>query len=331
MVRIVYSLDTGRIYSATILYCWDDGSGGGGGGGGNNNNNQNQQQVTFSLNCDVSVTRGQKGKCRASVTDGGGDPVASGDYTFNWSSTNGARKSGKGANEWEGVATGNVTVTLSVGGQFSDSQDINVRPRSNWRTNEFGAVPSYSRALPDNILGDHQIDRSTPSIPTPIAGSGPWDGQYTAGKPPTVRNRIRIQANYTTAGPSHPKANSVCSTVSFNSNYYRVNTVCGSWTNAMAWHDKVLLHERDHEHEYNRCLRATSVMSQMEEVVEDSRRAASQAMMNIWRPFYQNTLRALSVTYARRVATDGNTFWYYNSDWSNSSISVSAHGNRSNC
>ena len=316
MVRIVYSLDTGLIYSVTILYCWDDGSGGGGGGGGNNNN-QNQQQVSFSLSCDVSVTRGQKGKCKASVTDGDGNPVVSRDYTFSWSSTSGARKSGKGADEWEGVATGDVTVTLSVGRQFSDSQDINVRPRSNWRTNEFSAAPSYSRALPDRIFGDHEINRTTPSIPSPQAGSGPWDGQYTAGKPPTVRNRIRIQANYTAAGPTHPGANGPCPSISFNSNYYRINTVCGSWPNALSWRDDVLLHERDHESEYNKCLRASSsVMDQMEGVVESSRSAASQAMMDIWRPFYQNKLRALSPTYARRIATGSNVFWHYNSGWS---------------
>lgn len=73
MVRIVYGLDTGLIYSATILYCWDDGTGGsGGGGGGNNNNNQNQQQVTFSLSCDPSVARGRYAACSvdASTEDG---------------------------------------------------------------------------------------------------------------------------------------------------------------------------------------------------------------------------------------------------------------------
>ena len=330
MVRVWYIPSTGEVIDADVLYCWDDGTGNGGTGSGGNNNNQNRQPVTFNLRCDASVTRGENGGCEVTATNEEGEEVSGSEFTFTWSSTSGATDSGKGMSQWYGDATSDVTVTLTVG-QFSESRDIDVRLRTDWRTNEFDAVPSYSRALPDHVFGDHRIDPSTPSIPSPKAGSGPWDGQYTAGRAPTVRNRIRIQANYTAAGPTHPNANSVCSTVSFNSNYYRVNDVCGSWDNAMAWHDKVLIHERDHEGEYNQCLRATSVMSQMEEVVESSPSAASRAMMDIWRPFYQNTLRALSITYARAIGTGSDVFWYYNSGWTNSSTRVRAHGNRSNC
>lgn len=331
LVSIWYDLNTGEIVDAEILYCWENGNGEGGGGGGGNNNNQTQR-VNFALACTSSVTRGSTGRCTVSAVGEDGE-IDSDAFDFSWSSSTGATASGQGMDTWEGTATENATVTVSVG-QFSESTTVSVRPRPGWRVSPFSASITYDNSLPDNVFGRHRVDRNTPSIPTPVAGSGPWNGRYMAGRPPTVSNRIWIQANYTLSGPPHPGASGVCSAVPFRSNYHRVNTNCGSWANAIAWRSKVILHERDHEGEYNACLRSSTargVMDRMEEVAGGSRGEVSRDMLDLWHSFYQNTLRAQGTTYGRAISTGGSTFWHYDGGWRDDSIRVDAHGRRSNC
>lgn len=328
LVSIWYNIHTGEIVAAEVLYCWN-GNGEGGGGGGNNNQTQ---RVSFALTCTSSVTRGSNGRCSVSAVgeDGEIDPDA---FSFSWSSSTGAAASGQGMNTWQGRATETAKITVSVG-QFSESRNINVRPRSGWRVSPFSASITYDNSLADDVFGRHRVEINTPSIPTPVAGSGPWNGRYMAGRPPTVSNRIWIQANYTLSGPPHPGANGVCSSVPASSNYYRVNTNCGSWRNAISWRSKVILHERDHEGEYNACLRSSTargVMDRMEEVVGGSRGRVASDMLSMWHSFYQNTLRAQAVTYGRAISTGSSTFWHYYRGWSNGSIRVAAHGRRSNC
>ncbi len=193
LVSISYDVHTGEILDAEVLYCWGNGSGEGGGGGGNNNNQT--QRVNFALACSSSVTRGSTGRCIVSAVGEDGEIDADA-FAFSWSSTTGATASGQGIDTWEGTATENATVTVSVG-EFSESRSINVRPRSGWRVSPFSASITYDNSLADDVFGLHRVDRNTPSIPTPVAGSGPWDGRYVAGRPPTVSNRIWVQANYT--------------------------------------------------------------------------------------------------------------------------------------
>ena len=59
-----------------------------------------------------------------------------------------ARASGIGKDEWGGSSVEDVTVSVSVGG-YDDSEDINVRPRSNWGTTTVHEQPRYR---PSNLL-----------------------------------------------------------------------------------------------------------------------------------------------------------------------------------
>ncbi len=334
MVRIVYGLDTGRIYSATILFCWDDGTGGGSGGGGGSPT-PNAQEVTFTLSCPPMVTRGDTGKCSVTVEDEDGGLVDTGAFTFSWSSSTGATASGTGMDTWDGTATEDATVTVTVGGK-SDSAAISVRARNSYgASSRFHASIAYTTALAISVYGDHRIDPGTPSAGSPIAGDGPWEGRWMSGSAPTVGNRIRIQRNYTTSGPDHPAASSVCSQVAYLASYYDVNsTSCGSWLNALAWRQKVITHERDHENEYNRCLRDSGIFDRMEEVIGSTSGVVSNEVWRVWDGFYQGTLvgKLQGRTYARAISSGTATFWHVRATgWTNQSNNVAQHGVRSSC
>lgn len=315
MIRIWYNLDTGEIVSTQILYCWDDGSGGSGGGGGGNNNNS--QSVTFSLSCVASVTRGDKGRCSVTAFTEDDELVETGAFTFSWSSTTGASDSGKGMDTWEGTATDDATVTVSVNG-YSDSKEINVRSRFNWGTPQVYAPRRYSRSL--RGLGLYFVPQTVPRVPAAQQGGGPWKGRYYMAKVPEVKPVLYVHADYSNNGPEHSGAQGTCrpssSTLPESASYKAVNRRCLSLTAMESFRGDIIDHERDHESGINACLGSSTAqraMDAIEKLTDSSNSKVTNAAQPIWAAFYNDDLQ--SSGFRASAYTRGASFRYHTTRW----------------
>ncbi len=314
MVRITYVVQTGEILDAEILYCWDDGGGGGSGGGGNNNNNQ--QQVTFSLSCDPSVTRGRHAGCRVDASTEDGE-IDTDQFSFSWSSSLGASASGIGKDEWGGSSVEDVTVTVSVGG-YSASKDINVRPRSNWGTNTLNERPRYRTRsfFRSGVLGNYVLHAGVPRVPSPVEGSGPWDDVYRMpDNAPQVSAEMNVSSDYSAAGGMYGGARATCPPDSNNlqasASYWTVNGKCGTLNVLTAFRNSIIRHEEEHEDGYNRCIRsarARRVMAQME-AETGTRGAVASATSNAWNDLYRNYIHG-AVGTGSAFSSTGRYHWY---------------------
>ncbi len=335
MVRITYVVQTGEILDAEILYCWDDGGGGGSGGGGNNNNN-NQQQVTFSLSCDPSVTRGRHAGCRVDASTEDGE-IDTDQFSFSWSSSLGASASGIGKDEWGGSSVEDVTVTVSVGG-YSASKDINVRPRSNWGTNTLNERPRYRTRsfFRSGVLGNYVLHAGVPRVPSPVEGSGPWDDVYRMpDNAPQVSAEMNVSSDYSAAGGMYGGARATCPPDSNNlqasASYWTVNGKCGTLNVLTAFRNSIIRHEEEHEDGYNRCIRsarARRVMAQME-AETGTRGAVASATSNAWNDLYRNHIHG-AVGTGSAFSSTGRYHWY-DTRWYDATDAVRQDGGPGGC
>jgi len=332
MVRIWYDLDTGEIVDAEILYCWDDGDGGSGGGG--NNNNNNGQQVTFSLSCDITVTRGRTGSCSVSATNEDGE-VDTEAFDFSSSSSSGATASGIGMDTWDGTAVEDVTVTVSVG-EFTESKDISVNKRFNWRFNSVRASWVYDATL--TTLGLYHLPSSPSRVPSASQGNGPWKGRYYMRDAPSPDTEIRVNDDYSSSGPRYTGARSTCSpnsnSLPSSASYHRVNTACQTIKNMTSFRNDILTHERDHESGINDCLTSSTAgraaASRIEAVTGTSAGAVTSAAQSEWSSFYNGSLK--SSGYRARAFTSGPAFHWNSSGWNNSYPGILSHpGGQHSC
>lgn len=334
MVRITYVVQTGEILDAEILYCWDDGGGGGSGGGGNNNNNQ--QQVTFSLSCDPSVTRGRHAGCRVDASTEDGE-IDTDQFSFSWSSSLGASASGIGKDEWGGSSVEDVTVTVSVGG-YSASKDINVRPRSNWGTNTLNERPRYRTRsfFRSGVLGNYVLHAGVPRVPSPVEGSGPWDDVYRMpDNAPQVSAEMNVSSDYSAAGGMYGGARATCPPDSNNlqasASYWTVNGKCGTLNVLTAFRNSIIRHEEEHEDGYNRCIRsarARRVMAQME-AETGTRGAVASATSNAWNDLYRNYIHG-AVGTGSAFSSTGRYHWY-DTRWYDATDAVRQDGGPGGC
>ncbi len=318
MVRIVYGLDTGLIYSATILYCWDDGTGGSGGGGGGNNNNNQNQRITFTLTCDNSVTRGRRGGCSVAAVNAKGADVDISPFTISWSSSSGAKTSGKGKSTWDGYAVDDVTVTVKVGG-FSDSEDISVNARFNWGPSAVRAPRQFSRI---STLGLYDLPQSPSYVPSPREGTGPWKKRWYMRDAPAPSTALYVHDDYSTGGNGHSGANGTCpasSSLPSSSNTYTVNRRCNTLPPWGQFHDDIVLHERDHEDGINDCLTSSTAssraMGRIEEITGPNLGVVRSRAQNMWNGFYRTSLQS-SGRWARPFRRgSGVSFWNHSGGW----------------
>ncbi len=333
MVSIWYYTDTGEILRVDILYCWDDENGNGGGG---NNNNNNQQQVTFSLSCDASVTRGSYGGCRVDASTDDGE-IDTDHFSFSWSSSLGASASGTGMDEWGGSSVEDVKVTVSVDG-YSASKDINVRPRSNWRFQAVRAGWVYNPSL--SVLGYYHLPPSTPSrVPSATEGGGPWEDRYYMDRAPSPNTEIWVNVDYSTYGTKHPRARRTCpprsNSLPAAENYYRVNVECQTIGAMNSFKRDIISHEREHEDGINDCLttspKGRAAARQIEAVTGGSRGAATSAAQAVWDTFHNGPLQTSG--FRASAYSGGPAFHYYsNGSWNNGYPGIRSHpGGQHSC
>ena len=309
MVRIVYDLDTGEIYSATILFCWDDGSGGSGGGGGNNNNNQ---RISFELSCTTSVPRGGHGRCSVTAEGADGELLETGGFNFSWSSTTGASDSGKGMDRWEGTVTETATVTVNVAGQ-TDSATVLTTQRPVWSFQKLKEKPVY---VPFGTVrhGRYRIRGSYPSVGN---GGGPWSGRHYVTGPPVVTGTLEIDSDYHPTGlPRGPGADSTCagaSNLGSHASMWAVNDACGTKSVLDAWRKDTVDHEQDHEKGYSDCLVGSGGQSVMREL-EAWAGSSSSGAHRIFRDFFNNVLDPAGAR--ARGGSSGIMHIYRASGWS---------------
>ncbi len=303
MVRIWYIESTGEVLDAEILYCWDDGTGGGGSGGGGNNNSN--QEITFTLSCDNSVTRGREGSCSVAAVNAEGAEVDISPFTISWSSSSGAKTSGKGKSTWEGYAVDDVTVTVDVGG-FSGSKDISVKARFNWGPSAVRASRQFSRI---STFGLYDLPPSPNYVPSPREGTGPWKKRWYMKDAPVPKTALYVHDDYSTGGKRHSGSNSTCSASSSlpsSSNAYRVNQQCNTLPPWGQFHDDIVLHERDHEDGINDCLTSSTAsrkaMGDIEAITGSNLGVVRSAVQLEWNRFYNMSLQS-SGLWARRFAS----------------------------
>lgn len=330
MVRIWYYTDTGEILRVEILFCWDDESGGGG-----NNNNNNQEQVTFSLSCDASVTRGRYGGCRVDASTDEGE-IDTEHFSFSWSSSLGASASGTGMDEWRGSAVEDVTVTVSVNG-YSASEDITVRARSNWRFQAVRAGWIYNASL--SALGQYDLPSTPSRVSSATEGGGPWEDRYYMDRAPSPNTEIWINVDYSTYGPRYPGARGTCpprsNSLTAAANYYRVNDACQTLLAMNSFRRDIISHEREHEDGINDCLtrspKGRAAARRIEAVTGGSRGAVTSAAQALWDTFHNGPLQNSGF---RASAYSGGSAFHFNSagSWYNGYPGIRGHpGQQHSC
>jgi len=329
MVRIWYYTDTGEILRVEILFCWDDENGGGG------NNNNNQEQVTFSLSCDASVTRGRYGGCRVDASTDEGE-IDTEHFSFSWSSSLGASASGTGMDEWRGSAVEDVTVTVSVNG-YSASEDITVRARSNWRFQAVRAGWIYNPSL--SALGQYDLPSTPSRVSSATEGGGPWEDRYYMDRAPSPNTEIWINVDYSTYGPRYPGAQGTCpprsNSLTAAANYYRVNDACQTLPAMTSFRRDIISHEREHEDGINDCLtrspKGRAAARRIEAVTGGSRGAVTSAAQALWDTFHNGPLQTSGF---RASAYSGGSAFHFNSagSWHNGYPGIRGHpGQQHSC
>ncbi len=257
---------------------------GGEGGGGDS-----KSTVEFDLSCDQAITRGQSGGCSVSATKAGKDVTDQ--YDYQWSASSGATQSS--SSSWNGTATSGITVTVTVSSEsWSDSKKISVTSRSGWSVAQFNAPLKYE-SIP-GFYGQYLIPNEPPTLPAPVAGTGPWHGDYMTGEPPTVPSEMLIDINLSPGGPVYPDADSTtCDSASTNlrhsENFYTVNSYCGSLSTMLAFRTGIILHERYHEAGLNACLSGSTgrrAMTDMEGIT-GSESSVKSNWEKKWNEFYR--------------------------------------------
>lgn len=323
LVRIWYYTDTGEIFRVDILSCWDDEDDGGGGG---NNNNNNQEQVTFSLSCDASVTRGSYGDCIVTATTDDGE-IDTDEFTFSWSSSTGASASGVGMDSWGGTVTETATITVSIGGE-SDSKTVLATSRSGWAFQPLSEQPTYTSL---STGGLYTITQHSPSAGS---GSGPWAGRRYVARPPSVTGRMQIHHHYASSGPAYPSANTACANAAglpYADNYWNVNRACGTFSKYTAWRDFLIRHERQHERGWSNCMTGGTgrrLMTDLEELAVD---ASSNEMNRLWDEFWYREMLP-----AGDWASSGRSGIFYiyfggNPPWDTGTVSTPGHSGNHGC
>lgn len=294
----------------------------GGGGGGDR-----KSTVEFDLSCDQAITRGQSGGCSVSATQAGEDVTDQ--YDYQWSASSGATQSS--SSSWNGTATSGITVTVTVSSEsWSDSEKISVTPRSGWSVAQFNASWRYE-SIP-GFYGQYRTPGRAPTLPAPVAGTGPWHGDYMTGEPPTVPSEMLIDVNLSPGGPVYPKADSTtCDSASTNlrhsENFYTVNSYCGSLNTLLSFRAGVVRHERYHEAGLNACLSGPTgrkAMTDMEGITgseSDVRRNWKER----WERFYHQKLDMSG--WAGSAVVSPGFVWNYAGRWQFGRLIAAGHGN----
>lgn len=315
--------------------CEEHDMGGGGGGdpgspadrGGRGGGGDRKSTVEFDLSCDQTITRGQSGGCSVSATQAGKDVTDQ--YDYQWSASSGATQSS--SSSWNGTAISGITVTVTVSSEsWSDSKKISVTPRSGWSVAQFNAPLRY-RAMATSLFGFYEIPGEPPVLPAPVAGTGPWHGDYMTGNPPTVPATLWLNSFFTTGGRAYPDADDTCDSSSTNlrysENYYAVNSYCGSLNTLLSFRAGIVRHERYHEAGLNACLSGSTgkrAMAAMERITgsESSVRAKWNAE---WNMFYRQSLNASG--WAGSAVISQGFVWSYAGKWQFGRLTAAGHGN----
>ena len=299
---------------------------GGGGGGGDS-----KSTVEFDLSCDQAITRRQSGGCSVSAVQAGEDVTDQ--YDYQWSASSGATQSS--SSSWNGTATSGITVTVTVSSEsWSDSEKISVTPRSGWSVAQFNAPLRYG-SMATIYFGYYDIPEAPPILPAPVAGTGPWNGDYMTGNPPTVPATLWINSFFSTGGPVHPGADGTCTSSSTNlrhsENYYAVNSYCGSLNTLLSFRVGIVRHERYHEAGLNACLNSSTgrrAMTDMEGIT-GSESSVKSNWEKRWGEFYREGLW-LSGAAGDPVVSNGK-IWNYAGQWQFTRLIAGGHSGQFDC
>lgn len=247
----------------------DGGSGGGGGPGGSGGGNSGSKDgVQFELNCGTEVTRGEQGSCTVTATKAGNN--VTGQYTYSWSSSIGAKASTTGSS-WKGRATSDAYVTVSVDSDtlsWSTGQTISVSARSGWRVTPLSASPIYRYM--ENFYGLYVVYKEPSEMSSPYPGTGPWKGDFMTSQPPEIPAGLFVHSDFSSAGAKYSGANKTCVSsetgLGSSENTYTVNKYCGSLSVMESFVADVIRHEKFHEAGYNACLSGSKGQKAMTEM-----------------------------------------------------------------
>ena len=311
---------------------------GGSGPGDKGDGETGPRSVGFTLDCNSPVMRAEWGRCSVTTEDEG---VNRSDIQYNWSA--GSRsKAGKGSgfSSWGGVATASIEISVAISGEGIESvtlrEPFRVNPRSSWGVASLSASIGYVRSgWPNLRWGLYSIPRSTPTVPSVAIGQGPWFGQFTAGRAPSVSSTFELHGDLASNGPKYGGATNLCSsTLPNRSNLYTVNDTCGTGGNWASFGSSIESHERGHEGSLNACLsssKGAATMTTMESVLRTTAADASNAIQDEWADFYQRSFRpALE---GQISSFTGPSMWEHRSasQWGLRQLPIQGHNGTHGC
>ena len=180
-----------------------------------------------------------------------------------------ARPAGTGSifSSWYGTATSTRSFTVAISGPDIAATTLNgtvtVRPRTSSLVS-LSSVVSYTGTWTDGTFGRYDLPTTTPALTAGavLAGSGPWDGEHTAGSL-AVPATILIHQDFRSGAAGYPGANLVpadrwCQATSLPAvaNLVKVNGDCGSKPSLDAFESSMLTHEGAHQVAIAACLNA---------------------------------------------------------------------------
>ena len=310
------------------------------------------EDITFSLSCDESVTRGDTASCtvRVEYAEGVDEKQhkfewSSGDATFSMSDANGS--------SWQGTATEDVTIEVAVAAEnYAAEAKISVDARPIISVSDLSASAQYTdKPTGLGLYGFYYA--SSPSAPVSgfIAGSGPWDGSYIAGNFSAnfgFTSELHVSNDYDpetdkqpTYAPPHNVDKKDCrkpqELEDSAQSYYSINAHCRTSGAYNTMGAKILEHEEQHESSYNKCLAETSIFEDLEGIVDSTSSGVTDQIKEMWSGVdgqggFLSEFHA-SGEYAKGYAGARGFFQRSGSSWIRATGVVDGHGgsSRSEC
>ncbi len=249
-----------------------------------------------------SVTRGDRGGCSVTTRD---VTVTLSALTYAWETgARVARPAGTGSifSSWYGTATSTRSFTVAISGPDIAATTLNgtvtVEPRTRSLVS-LSSVVSYTGTWTDGTFGRYDLPTTTPALTAGavLAGSGPWDGEHTAGSL-AVPATILIHQDFRSGAAGYPGANLVpadphCQATSLPAvaNPVKVNGDCGSKPSLDAFESSMLTHEGAHQVAIAACLNAQAArgdQAAMETLVMGDPAVLRDELADEWRMYYRD-------------------------------------------
>lgn len=289
------------------------------------------------LECDEAPKRGESVACDIKT-----DSLDLSLFTYAWTAEPGGWTSSDSG--WAGTATTDREVTVVVtdtktGNELLDEETtIRVQART-WTFEPMTHTDYTYDSMKVQRRGAWGVYARGYADPGAVReGSGPWEGEYYAHRPPQLKGHMYLHPDFDKTGSPHGLANKTCEDeiVPSLANVLKVNTICG-YERALkrVWEPRVEKHEQKHEDGANKCLQrggaAKAVLAEMEKMTGADGGKVKRKFDKAFIDFLEDHLDPAMETTTSTPTSPVIWEWRDNDWWTEQALRPWSHRGRDGC